>query len=282
MTVGPRYVTEMIHQCRYTRIAIYPSFFFVPRHYRGIGYTGPARGYATHWWESTTGVRPEPQTAGLTPASGDSSARLWEQAAAAKCEAVRVRDMDFLVRPGACDRAVLAEVVEHDCYRLLEWSPLRPPQRILDLGANIGVFTAWAARCFPAARVVGYEPDPEQAAVAQRNTQTLGNAAIVAASAVRLGGNSLATILGDQGADRVDLLKIDCAGAEWSLLEEAGADSLGRVDALAMELYCNGLAGRTPERMAGHLRRFFREVRIDRARLPVSCLVFASVPTAPR
>jgi len=59
MTVGPLYLTRTVHEHRYTRIAIYPSFFFLPNHYSGLSYDGPARPYADHWWGSTQDLNAE-------------------------------------------------------------------------------------------------------------------------------------------------------------------------------------------------------------------------------
>jgi hypothetical protein len=76
--------------------------------------------------------------------------------------------------------------------------------------------------------------------------------------------------------DRVDFLKMDCEGSEWPILEETPPEVLSRIDALAMELHCNEMAGRTPERMVARLATFFASVRVDRRGAPALCTVFAS------
>jgi FkbM family methyltransferase len=48
--------------------------------------------------------------------------------------------------------------------------PLKePPATVLDIGANEGAFTAWAAEKWPNAKVFAYEPIPENAALFRRN-----------------------------------------------------------------------------------------------------------------
>lgn len=47
--------------------------------------------------------------------------------------------------------------------------PPEPPDRVVDAGANIGLFALHAARHFPDASLVCYEPDPENFALLERN-----------------------------------------------------------------------------------------------------------------
>lgn len=54
-TVGPVFLTETVHKFKYSGLAVYPSFYFIPRHYSGIEYTGPAKSYAKQLWGSTPG-----------------------------------------------------------------------------------------------------------------------------------------------------------------------------------------------------------------------------------
>lgn len=54
-TVGPLFLTEVIKKYSYTSISVYPSYFFIPKHYTGIQYTGPAKIYARQHWGSTPG-----------------------------------------------------------------------------------------------------------------------------------------------------------------------------------------------------------------------------------
>jgi mannosyltransferase OCH1-like enzyme len=52
-TVGPLFLTKTVHKFKYTNLAVYPSFYFIPRHYTGVEYSGPAKIYAKQLWGST-------------------------------------------------------------------------------------------------------------------------------------------------------------------------------------------------------------------------------------
>lgn len=76
----------------------------------------------------------------------------------------------YNVRPDTLDEWVVGEV----------WTPreyasamnLGPDDVVLDAGANIGAFSVLAASC--GARVVGFEPDPENFAIAESNVTLNG------------------------------------------------------------------------------------------------------------
>lgn len=52
-TVGPVFLTQTIHESHHNNISIYPSHYFIPKHYTGFAYTGPFRSYCTQLWGST-------------------------------------------------------------------------------------------------------------------------------------------------------------------------------------------------------------------------------------
>ena len=53
-TVGPLFLTQTIHELKYNKIAVYPSFYFIPYHYTKLHpYTGPFKPYADQFWGST-------------------------------------------------------------------------------------------------------------------------------------------------------------------------------------------------------------------------------------
>lgn len=51
--VGPLLLTKTVTQLNYGRIKIYPSFYFIPRHYTGLEYVGKAKIYADQFWATT-------------------------------------------------------------------------------------------------------------------------------------------------------------------------------------------------------------------------------------
>jgi len=302
MTVGPKYLTEVILANRYTRIAIYPSFFFLPRHYTGVGFAGPAVGYADHWWETTQGRRDEGMaTGGVVPLTDERPTAT-----------VLVGGMHFKIRTGTADEAILREAIEGDFYHFSHWSPLRPPRFIVDIGAHIGGFTAWAAKRFPKAAVFGFECDAGNARLARENARACPKALIVHAAVLGAGraeavevvdvvntgmrrvrccdstseaqtpGLSTVTLeqaMEQYGMDRIDFLKMDCEGSEWSILRGGAGSALERVDCLAMELHCRDLDGRTQQRMTELLGPFFGSIKVERN--PLSSLA-RIVATSPR
>jgi FkbM family methyltransferase len=72
------------------------------------------------------------------------------------------------VRPDTCDELVCGEIERS--YKLLN---LQRGDVVLDVGANIGAFSAWAAP--KVEKVIGYEPDLENFEVFNMNTINLSN-----------------------------------------------------------------------------------------------------------
>ena len=52
-TVGPAFLTEMTKQTGYDKIKIYPSHYFLPKHYTGVEYKGNDKIYSEQYWGST-------------------------------------------------------------------------------------------------------------------------------------------------------------------------------------------------------------------------------------
>jgi len=52
-TVGPLRLTESYRQHRYTQLRIYPSHYFIPRHFTGVTYEGTDPVYAHQLWGTT-------------------------------------------------------------------------------------------------------------------------------------------------------------------------------------------------------------------------------------
>lgn len=52
-TVGPQRLTDSYRKYAYSRLRIYPSHYFIPRHFTGLAYDGPDPVYADQLWGST-------------------------------------------------------------------------------------------------------------------------------------------------------------------------------------------------------------------------------------
>jgi FkbM family methyltransferase len=165
---------------------------------------------------------------------------------------------------------------------------IRPGDTVVDVGANVGVFTLWAASRSPGVAVIALEPSPTVCRYLQDNVSrnAAGNVTVYqAACGARTGkatlyvqgyetNNSLyprdvwgsdyapgyevdVVTLDDvfalSGVTRCDLLKMNCEGGEYDALFGCTADALGRVQRVAME-YHIGRQERTPDEIADLLR----------------------------
>jgi FkbM family methyltransferase len=161
--------------------------------------------------------------------------------------ALRRSGVRIALRHHTPDVLILDEIVSQEPYEPPEAAAvalerLGRPLRVLDLGANIGLFGAWALGRFPVASIHGVEPDPENAAVhALTIAENRGRAqwrltrAFAAASEGELSFHagafttSHAAATDESGfsvlaidvlpllAD-ADLVKIDVEGAEWPII----------------------------------------------------------------
>jgi FkbM family methyltransferase len=130
-------------------------------------------------------------------------------------------------------------------------SRLAGPVRILDLGGNIGLFAIFALQRYDVRVITSLEPDPENAAVLARAIQLNGAgdrwrlqpvAVASAAGPIRfITGRLLESRRAEPGEPgvelpavdlfdlehRVDLLKLDIEGGEWTLLGDPRLADLG-------------------------------------------------------
>jgi FkbM family methyltransferase len=127
------------------------------------------------------------------------------------------------------------------------------PLQVADLGANVGLFSAWLLTQLPDARIVAFEPDPANAAVLRECVHANGRERaweVVEACAANHDGElrfatgafAVSHIAGDDepGANLVtlpaldvfprigsaDFLKLDIEGGEWAILGDERFPSL--------------------------------------------------------
>lgn len=152
------------------------------------------------------------------------------------------------IRHGTGDVVTLGEVFhEHDYRPTGDVSAsLGHVSLIIDLGANIGLFGAFAAARWPDAEIVAYEPDPANADVHARTIALNGLQArwrlVRAAAGVRTGrarflagdvalsrlateeddGRGIEVLVEDVMAclSDADLVKMDIEGGEWAILRD--------------------------------------------------------------
>ena len=132
------------------------------------------------------------------------------------------------------------------------------PRTIIDIGANVGLFSLWAAHTFNHATIHAYEPNPRVLPYLRANVRGLpvvvfpkglgseqGRAHMIddresrqASTCASASGEveiePLAEAIRRVGGS-VDLMKIDCEGAEWDLFKDR--DSLRCVKEIRMEYH---------------------------------------------
>jgi FkbM family methyltransferase len=160
---------------------------------------------------------------------------------------LRTGDVAITLRHRTGDIAILEKVFVRNYYELPapvaeRLEGLAAPARLVDLGSNIGLFSAFFLTRFPDARIVGFEPDPENLEVLKATIRTNGRDAswrVVEACASNRPGSfafasgnaNLSRIASDEEAENVvpavdafpylaeaDLAKINIEGGEWDLL----------------------------------------------------------------
>jgi FkbM family methyltransferase len=132
-------------------------------------------------------------------------------------------------------------ILYDDCYGLRKIDG--PVNTILDIGGNLGFFSMAARNQFPDARIHSYEPNPKIQDHLLNNTKQLSIevhpeavgasdgwidlktdtgslfATAVASETGKIKKTAMAQAIQRLGGS-VDLLKLDCEGAEWELFEQ--------------------------------------------------------------
>jgi FkbM family methyltransferase len=180
---------------------------------------------------------------------------------------LRESGVAIAVRHHTDDVLVLDEIFSQREYDPPGPLELSAAPRVVDLGANIGLFGAWALGRFPDATVVAVEADPENAAVHRRAIEANGLAgrwrlidafASTAPGEVRFaaGEHALSHRAGEGGVEveavdvfpdllEADFVKIDVEGAEWELLADPRFREL-RAAVVVLEYHREGCPGPDP------------------------------------
>ncbi|MFN0130106.1 MAG: FkbM family methyltransferase [Verrucomicrobiales bacterium] len=134
------------------------------------------------------------------------------------------------------------------------------PSTIVDVGANIGLFSIWARHLFPECRLESYEPNPEVQEYLRSNLRDLGCQVHLEAVGPTTGharikvdresivGQCVASPDGeipmvslkcvvDRAGGRIDLMKLDIEGGEWDILRGTEPEVFSRIDRLHLEYH---------------------------------------------
>jgi len=175
----------------------------------------------------------------------------------------------------------MIDIFCRDCYGA---GALRGRARVIDAGANIGVFTLFVKWLRPEARVVAVEPGSENLRYLRQNLGDLRDSGVeivpyalgssrhktmmagVSSDSLRTGldhGNEVKMIpLSGLITEQTDLLKLDVEGAESDVLKSAG-ESLKRVKRVVIEHH------KYPDRYSGlsQLMQTLEDYGFDRLRV---------------
>lgn len=166
------------------------------------------------------------------------------------------------LRAGTSDLSVFEQIFVWADYDLPE---VTDPRLIIDGGANIGCAAVYFAVRYPNARIIAIEPDAANFQMLARNTSPYANISLRRAgiwhkraglkienpddeswmfrvSETECGPDTLAAItiadlLYESGAARIDLLKLDIEGAEREVFSFGYQQWLGQVNVLVIELH---------------------------------------------
>ena len=158
---------------------------------------------------------------------------------------IRWRDRNLLISAPE-EAGVVSDFINlvlDDEYGLREFRD--KPKTVIDVGANVGLFSILAAHYFTNAMIHAYEPNPRVIPYTAKNLQPLGvtlfNEGIGSVSGFATiqdtgESRSALTLLGASASGNVpiislteavermgceiDLLKLDCEGAEWDIFQE--------------------------------------------------------------
>jgi FkbM family methyltransferase len=161
----------------------------------------------------------------------------------------RERSLHATIRHRSGDLFVLNEIIRHGAYRfpqeaLRRLEALSRPPRIVDAGANIGLFGIEVFDRFPEATVTAFEPDPANAAVHEytiRVNRLDDRWTLIRSCAGTADGTVSFLAQGSVGShvdtspeaapvaivdlfpylQQADLLKMDIEGSEWPILADA-------------------------------------------------------------
>jgi FkbM family methyltransferase len=173
-------------------------------------------------------------------------------------------------RPGTTDPFVLHQVLLKTGRKAEYYLPPNlQPDVILDIGSNIGASILYFHRRFPKARIIGFEPHPETFRILETNVSHISSVSVfnyglghsnmwvtVPSESVNFGAFStkgrsrnrstdqidcqvrrIDDVLRDLDIQKVDLIKIDCEGAEADVFAAMPPEILTQCQWMVGELH---------------------------------------------
>jgi FkbM family methyltransferase len=164
------------------------------------------------------------------------------------------------------------EIFMDECYMAGMERDIAPNSTVIDIGANAGYFTLFAASVFPQAKLFSFEPVPVNYALLRRHADLNASKKIICfpqavagysgeisltfdssdsfttsatmfsprkamQSSLSVSCTTLKKIMDENGIAKCELLKMDCEGAEYDILYNCPTEYLRRIDQIAMEVH---------------------------------------------
>lgn len=176
-----------------------------------------------------------------------------------------------LVARGAMDIWAIKETFL-DAFYIRYGVPINDGWTIVDVGAGIGDFSIYAAHSNPQTKVFAFEPFPESYHLLERNIALKGienvfpfqaaiwsqagvlhldnvrgeplqitskeiHSAINDKSVIKVRALTLSQVFEAYAIDKLDLLKLDCEGAEYEILSGASSEVFNKIKRIIMEYH---------------------------------------------
>jgi FkbM family methyltransferase len=185
---------------------------------------------------------------------------------------LRWRGHNVFYRPGTSDQLAIYQVLLRKRRKAEYYVPSAlEPNVILDIGSNIGASILFFHELFPSAKILGFEPHPETFRILQSNVSAIPSVSVFnyalgsadarisvpfegmdfSAFTTKIGSRMLpdasattdcemkhaGSALRDLGISTVDLIKIDCEGAEYDILRTLPEEMLKRCKWIVGEIH---------------------------------------------
>lgn len=193
----------------------------------------------------------------------------------------------FLIRGNIFDAGIIREVVIQDYYHIEQ---IKRGYTIVDIGGSVGAFSILAAK--KAEKVFVYEPFPDNYSIIKKNIslnklknvipfrtavyskngkiklfvekENLGGHSLYGNSDnfIEIKTTTLKGIFDSNHLDKIDLLKMDCEGAEYDILLNTPKSYLRKINKLYMEHH--SVKGHSLEQLKQLLEKNGFRVIVDR------------------
>jgi len=175
----------------------------------------------------------------------------------------------YLVRGGTTDFSIINEVfIVKEYSRLIKF--IQKDSVVIDIGAQIGVFSIYAGKLASEGNVFCYEPFDENFEILEKNISLNGldNVKVFNLGVAGVGGKrdlvisdentgghgfyesegekikvdviSLKDVFEKNKIEKCDFLKMDCEGAEYEILMKTPQKYLDKIKSITMEYHPNG------------------------------------------